>query len=356
MFTSARETPLEPPSVNSSVLHSLSTPSFGVEIRLKPLSSVELVEGDAIHLLGSSSHTVISRTVGEREEADANSALSFPLDPLNDNRPNHRDPKLRSGKGFPFKLYFMLEDETLRQYVSWSKSKGKDAFSIPDIEAFVANALPKHFEEMKQKQLNNYDFKRQDRGPDKAVYAHSVFLQGRPDLLANVRCRSKRRTAARRGPKRPSSPIPITAGNKAPASGSQTNYPLSDDQLECDNKELRREVSELKVRLQTAETGLQLMQETVLEMREQLKELLKKPEGISTGGGALDSMVDPGSAQSLHQFDVLHSALIPSTDAGGEALGCPSGSLQTLPLEAYMSMGLAYNPVDPLIGFEFLAP
>ncbi|KAG8899432.1 hypothetical protein FRC00_001428 [Tulasnella sp. 408] len=250
----------------------------------------------------------------------------------------------------------MLEDKSLKQYVSWSKSKGKDAVVIPDIEAFVANALPKHFEEMKQwgsfqKQLNNYDFKRQDRGPNKAVYAHSMFLQGRPDLLGNVRCRPKHRTPGHRGPKRPSTLIPPTAGNTPPASGSQTDSPSHNDQLERDNKELKRKVSELELRVQTLETRLQLM-----EMREQLNDWSKRPEGISTGGGALDSMVDPGSAQSVHQIDVLHGALIASADAGGEALGCQFGPLQTLPWEAYLTTELPYDPVDPLFGLEFLAP
>ncbi|KAG8897380.1 hypothetical protein FRC00_004364 [Tulasnella sp. 408] len=219
----------------------------------------------------------------------------------------------------------MLEDEGLKKYVSWSKIKGKDAFVIPDIEAFVADALPTHFEEMKQKQLNNYDFKRQDRGPNKAVYAHAMFLQGRPDLLANVR-----------------------SGNTPLTSGSQTDSPSYNDQLEHDNKELKRTVSELEVRVQTLETRLQLM-----ETREQLKESSKRPEGISTEDRALDSVVDPGSAQSVHQIDALHRALIASVDTGGEALGYQFGPLQTLSWEAYPTKESAYDPVDPPLGLGF---
>lgn len=44
----------------------------------------------------------------------------------------------------------MLEDETVTNYVRWSKSGSVDALCIPDIEAFVVNAMPKHFKEMKQ--------------------------------------------------------------------------------------------------------------------------------------------------------------------------------------------------------------
>lgn len=98
------------------------------------------------------------------------------------------------------------------------------------------------------------------------------------------------------------------------------------------------------------------MEEQFLEMKKQLKESSKRPEGVSPGDGALGSVVDPGSAQSVQRFDVLHCALIPSAGGGDEALGCHFGSLQTLPLDAYLATELAYNPVDPLIGFEFLAP
>lgn len=42
----------------------------------------------------------------------------------------------------------MLEDKTITRYISWSKLGPSDAIDIPDIEAFVANVMPKYFPEM----------------------------------------------------------------------------------------------------------------------------------------------------------------------------------------------------------------
>ncbi|KIO17087.1 hypothetical protein M407DRAFT_33251 [Tulasnella calospora MUT 4182] len=86
----------------------------------------------------------------EREEPDPNAALSSSLVPSNNARPTLRVQKLPSGKRFPFKLYSMLQDNTVERYVMWTEVEQQDALLIPDLEAFVANVLPKHFKEMKK--------------------------------------------------------------------------------------------------------------------------------------------------------------------------------------------------------------
>lgn len=44
----------------------------------------------------------------------------------------------------------MLEDETVEPYVRWSNFNNREALLIPDIDAFVANVMPRHFKEMKK--------------------------------------------------------------------------------------------------------------------------------------------------------------------------------------------------------------
>ncbi|KIO23934.1 hypothetical protein M407DRAFT_9182 [Tulasnella calospora MUT 4182] len=96
--------------------------------------------------LQNSSHARQRVMVAEREET----ALHFADAPLDHVKLNHPEQRLPSGKHFPFKLYLMLEDETVEPYVKWSRTEHGDAFLIPDTEAFVANVMPKHFKEMKQ--------------------------------------------------------------------------------------------------------------------------------------------------------------------------------------------------------------
>lgn len=181
-----------------------------------------------------------------------------------------------------------------------------------------------------------------------------------------MRRRLKCRTPACPGQKRPSTPGSFTASNTAPASGSQTDSPSYSNQLDNDNdndsEELRREVSRLKreltsskehqlatdIRLQAAEAGLRAVQE-------QLKELMKKPGQISTKDDTLNSVVDPGPAQSVHYIDVLHSASVPSPVAGDDALGYQFGSLHSLSSESYLTTEMVHDPVNSLVGLEFLA-
>lgn len=258
----------------------------------------------------------------EHDERDGNSTSSTPPPQLNKTKPNrYRDPGVLSGKQFPVKLFRMLEDETVTNYVRWSKSGSVDALCIPDIEAFVVNAMPKHFKEMKQwgsfqKQLHNYRFEKQDRGAGKALYTHSgnKFRKGRPDLLPKVLRRPNRKTRAFIGQdsslaqERPTTPIEATT----PQSESQiaTN---PEDQLEHENERLKADILELKSklecsearhsavevrlqatkdrlqatedRLQATEDRLQATEDRFLVMENQLAGLPRKPEWLSAGNG-----------------------------------------------------------------------
>lgn len=58
--------------------------------------------------------------------------------------------RVPSGGYFPRKLSLMLSDETMAKYIKLDERQGSKAFKIPNIEAFVANALPKYFPDMNQ--------------------------------------------------------------------------------------------------------------------------------------------------------------------------------------------------------------
>lgn len=44
----------------------------------------------------------------------------------------------------------MLSDQAMTKYIKLDERQGPKAFNIPNIEAFVANALPKYFPDMNQ--------------------------------------------------------------------------------------------------------------------------------------------------------------------------------------------------------------
>ncbi|KIO23937.1 hypothetical protein M407DRAFT_26638 [Tulasnella calospora MUT 4182] len=310
----------------------------------------------------------------EREEPDPNAALSSSLVPYNNATPTLRDQKIPSGKRFPFKLYSMLQDKTVERYVMWTKAEQKDALLIPDLEAFVANVLPKHFKEMKkwgsfQKQLNNYNFQREDRGSGKALYTHSQFRRGHPELLPDVGRRPKCQIPACPGQERRSTPIAPIAGSTTPESGSQTDPPSHCDQVEYDNEGVKLEILQLKrelesseegraameVRLQVAESRLHETEQQLLRMEIQILELSKMLEQRSIGDGTLNCVGGPGPAQPVHGVDILHNVApnIP-TAANGGLLTFHTGSLQSDSLESYLAMEMTYGHVDSLSGLDFL--
>ncbi|KIO17092.1 hypothetical protein M407DRAFT_12501 [Tulasnella calospora MUT 4182] len=129
---------------NPSELHTLASPPLPVGYSFWGSSSGELDQDEASYPLQNNSHARQRVMVAEREETALHSAPA-PLDHVKLNHPKQRLP---SGNEFPFKLYLMLEDETVEPYVKWSRTEHGDAVLIPDTEAFVANVMPKHFKGM----------------------------------------------------------------------------------------------------------------------------------------------------------------------------------------------------------------
>ncbi|KAG8951646.1 hypothetical protein FRC04_005934 [Tulasnella sp. 424] len=220
----------------------------------------------------------------------------------------------------------MLQDETIKNYVSWRKHESLDALYIPDIEAFAVNVMPKYFKEMKggwgsfQKQLNNYGFEKRDRGAGKALYTHSGnnFRKGRPDLLPKVlrRLCPKPTASAGRGSRPAQEPPTAPIEPTTPQSDSQTDPRAKEDQLEHEKKKLEREILELKRKLelsearrseaenqfQTTENRLQATENLLLEMGNQLIALLSTVNvpyaGPSSYGGNHHLVPRPASSLS----------------------------------------------------------
>ncbi|KAG8912206.1 hypothetical protein FRC01_005224 [Tulasnella sp. 417] len=288
--------------------------------------------------------------------------------------PNSHEQKLPPGKQFPLKLYRMLEDETAKPYVRWIKTKHGDAIFIPDTEAFVTNAMPVYFHEMTQwnsfqKQLGNYGFEKQERG--KALYAHSgnKFRQGRPDLLPEVTRRPIGQIRACSRQKRLSTPMVPTAGRAAPEFRNQIYSHIEKDQLEHENNELKVKILELESelegsqerqsavegRLQVVENQLHVTEQRLLEMENRLLELSKKLQGVSAGGAAPDSVVDPGPAQPMRCVDALFNTLnIPET-VDGVFSTYYADPLHNVSFVSCPSAQTAYDPVDPLFASIFSA-
>ncbi|KAG8981155.1 hypothetical protein FRC05_004056 [Tulasnella sp. 425] len=112
---------------------------------------------------------------------------------------SHEAPKKPAmGGHFLGKLYAMLEDKTMTDYIMWRKVEGYDGFFIPDIKSFVRNALPRYFPDQNQwgsfqKQLSNYGFRKKGRDTTQGLYVHwnKKFCRGRRDLLSDVMRRPK---------------------------------------------------------------------------------------------------------------------------------------------------------------------
>ncbi|KIO23935.1 hypothetical protein M407DRAFT_26636 [Tulasnella calospora MUT 4182] len=234
------------------------------------------------------------------------------LDQIVGNRSSHRENDSRSS---------FIQDETLNHYVGWSKSKGRDAFLIPDIEAFVAYALPKHFKEMKE-------------------------------------------TPARSGQKRPSTPLTPTGDSSTVESGSQKSPPLRNNKHEYDKEwlimevlELKRKLESSKERLQAAESRLlQITERRRLEMQNQLFELFGMLERAPIGDGASNSVVDPGPAQLVGDVDVLYNVLNTPAVADGGLSMYDTGFLESVSFESYFSTGMIYDSVDLSLSSAVLGP
>lgn len=229
--------------------------------------------------------------------------------------PNREEHEAGPSEGrFPFKAYEMLEDEDMATYVRWHQERGLYGLLIPDIDAFVENALPRHFAGVKkwgsfQRQLNNYGFEKQDRSTTQAFYTHwnNKFRQGHPESLPEVVRKpdqavktSSRQDAAQTQPA------------TTPDVGSPGSQPLSqlelqariirlekdlndikndhsriineNNQLKHENNQLKNEVLGLKHRQSASEGRLDR-----LETRDQ--EVTREVAARFVGGGSLNSAI-----------------------------------------------------------------
>lgn len=101
--------------------------------------------------------------------------------------PSARD--CSSSGSFVSKLYRMVDSEP-SSIVSWTR--GGTAFCIVDPKMMAEHCLPKYFRHRRFssliRQLNFYSFYRVQEG-QLAIYQHSFFRKGRPDLLVHIKRR-----------------------------------------------------------------------------------------------------------------------------------------------------------------------
>ncbi|KIO23936.1 hypothetical protein M407DRAFT_26637 [Tulasnella calospora MUT 4182] len=292
----------------------------------------------------------------ESTEQNADATPAFSPVPLRDGirSDHHREQKHPSGKQFPFKVYDMLEDEAMMRYARWIKSGHRDAFLIPDIDAFLANVMPKHFKEMNQwasfqKQLNNYGFEKQDRGAGKALYAHleNKFRKGRPDLLPQVLRRPHWPTNAcmrqdlSPANKRPSTPITPTAPQlESHIYPNRKEIQIETRKfLEAKILELGRELESSKTTQSMMENRLQATESRLRVVEHQLYELLKRLQGTPDydffHDEATEVTVTPGASltESSLQSVLFESHLTKESAPGvfDDAVEAGVGAFESLP-------------------------
>ncbi|KAG8925642.1 hypothetical protein FRC00_003798 [Tulasnella sp. 408] len=230
----------------------------------------------------------------------------------------------------------MLEDKDMATYVHWHQERGLYGLLIPDIDAFVEHALPKHFAGVKkwgsfQKQLNNYGFEKQDRASTidfstleltsflnptlpshRAFYTHwnNKFCQGHPELLPEVIRRPDRavKTSSRQDAvqNQPATTSDVCSVGPQPSSQLELQARIirlendlndikneyrrminENNQLKHENNQLKTEVLGLQRRLSVSEGRLDQLETNVQDV---MRERAARP----VGGGLLNSVGDRG--------------------------------------------------------------
>ncbi|KAG8951645.1 hypothetical protein FRC04_005933 [Tulasnella sp. 424] len=315
----------------------------------------------------------------EQDEQDNNSTSSNPPTQLHKTKPNcNQEHSSPTGKQFAVKLYEMLGDGTVMDFVRWGKSGSLDALYIPDIKAFEVNVMPKYFKEMRQwgsfqRQLHNYGFEKRDRGAGKALYAHSgnKFCKGRPDLLPKVLRKPNSRMKAiiaqdLASPARGRATTPIEP--TIPQSTSQINpyaevdklgrelervvlrlsamegqLSATQDQLKAPQDRLKAAEDRVKAaddRVKAAEDRLKATEDRLLLLESQIVELSRKLERVSSGDGGLNSLVHVGPSQPILDCGILLDAF--ATPAPPSAASLP--------------MRMTYETFDPSWGSALRPP
>ena len=103
-----------------------------------------------------------------------------------------RKSRSKVPNSFLKKTYYMLEDETQSEIVSWSED-GK-SFVIKNPTEFSEQVLPKYFKHSNLasfvRQLNMYDFHKHRSSSQQKLFYHPSFQKGRIHLLKNIRRKS----------------------------------------------------------------------------------------------------------------------------------------------------------------------
>ncbi|KAG8953102.1 hypothetical protein FRC04_003049 [Tulasnella sp. 424] len=265
---------------------------------------------------------------------------------LNDMRQNLHGTSKQAPKCGQFlgKLNAMLADDAMKDYIAWRRVEDLDGLFIPNIEAFVENALPEHFPEMNQwgsfqRQLSNYGFRKKGRDKTKGFYIHSdkKICRGRPYPPPEAM-----RWAKAAKPQHPAQEHPLAADSPAvPQPPCQPDTYARIDHLE---EQLETTKSELK-----ATQNLVSKMAKRLEMLEtQLRNLPYQLGAMFIGDGSPDQQVDNGPVGGAVDNDY-------SLPGAGDPNGIDHGVVPKASIGIHddgSSQGLPPYPVMELMTYE----
>ncbi|KAG8914094.1 hypothetical protein FRC01_004228 [Tulasnella sp. 417] len=229
------------------------------------------------------------------DEYDGNPGAPPPASQLGDFKRSVRGDSKRvpSGGHFLRKLDRMLGDETMAEYIKPEERQGSKAFKIPNIEAFVVNALPQYFPDMNQwgsfqKQLSNYGYKKKDRDKESGIW---VLRNKNP---SDVLCQ----------PKDPALRKPLQE-RRSPAATPAHSVTILQSQNQPD---LRVRVDRLQKELNTTTSELAETRALLLETRTQLQTMMDVVRTLTElviGDNSSHSMPHPGPAVETLSNDFL---------------------------------------------------
>lgn len=133
---------------------------------------------------------------GDMESVDALSAESSQPGP----HPTIRHPGIHNMPPFLSKLYDILENKSMVQYISWS-ADGKSV-AVKKLKEFSAVVLPQYFKHSKfssfLRQLNMYNFRTTKQEVNYREFQNSLFERGKPHLIGQIKRKIAAGTKAKR--------------------------------------------------------------------------------------------------------------------------------------------------------------
>ncbi|KAG8953099.1 hypothetical protein FRC04_003046 [Tulasnella sp. 424] len=260
------------------------------------------------------------------------------------------------GNLFSSKLYDMLMSETVSKWIGWYQHGGSSGLWIPNVDDFVANALPKWFPEMNkgwasfQKQLSNYGFEKRNRAStnkSQALYVHwnNMFCRGRPDLLPQVTRQPKDSTSQ------------DSVHEHPPASNiSAVPQPLGLPNPEARFFSLQNQLATITLELNATHTKFLEMTASALQLASKLKametsiwQMSSELNAMSIGNGPSRSEVLTGLAERAIAVQCPMSGV-------GYPSGIPDGPAHGPPIDAdnggagvpsYTTPGMSLDRINP---------